>query len=558
MASSSEGEVNVSGTVSAPKHKPVRTVRLKPGIVPLRNVRLLEIVALVALTGALDYLIYQGVGGLSYAIAILAIPLVVLVAAPVKRWSAPLFFVLTLLLTLAARFAWQFQPFSLAIGVAVLFAFAIIYRSGRAYVPFLAVSMLPTGMIGIVRCFQYFVPNLQNRKHTVFRRRVDGTTVAVIAVPLGIVLTFAVVFLLSNPILRDVAGRNWDPLWAAIRDVYARFAPTPERSIFWAACVVFLASMLRPALVRYRGSYKWRISEVTPSDVPSESKLAYRMAMNTLLGVNLLFIAYNVIDARYLVVLRELPSGLDHSQYAHQGVFWLTVALAMSTCVLGTIFSGVLHFHQKAGRLKALAHFWVLQNLLIAVWVMLRLHMYIDYNGLTRMRIVGIYGTLLVLCGLVLVAVMILRKRSIRWLLRKELAALAIAIIALAVTPLDWIAWTVNTPLIQRMIPPRPAVQLSVQPISAEGLMTLIPLLDHDDPVIAAGVAGLLGEWYSGYERYETQRYVPPARWTEYQLSEELCARAIALNMDRIRALIPDGNWGAALERLKAHTARWI
>jgi hypothetical protein len=418
--------------------------------------------------------------------------------------------------------------------------------------------MLPTCLIGVVRCFQYFVPNPRNRKKSALRRRIDATTVAVIAVPLGIVLTFAVVFLLSNPILRDVAGRNWAPLWQSIRDLYARFAPTPERGIFWVACVVFLASLFRPALIRYRGLYKWRIAAVSRPDAPRESKLAYRMAMNTLLGVNLLFIAYNVVDARYLVVLRELPSGLDHSQYAHQGVFWLTVALAMSTAVLGAIFSGALHFHPKAGWLKLLAYIWVLQNLLLAVWVMLRLHMYIDYNGLTRMRIVGIYGTLLVLYGLLLVAIMILRKRSVRWLIRKELAAFAIALVALAVTPLDWIAWSVNTPLIQRMSPPRPAVQLSVQPISAEGLLTLIPLLEHEDPIIAAGVAGLLGEWYAGSGRYFAEQYEPPTRWTKYQLSDERCARVIGSHMDRIRALVPDGDWVAALDRLKSHTARWI
>ena len=524
---------------------------------PLRNVRLTEILAIVVATALLDYLIYCGVGGLSYAAALLAIPAVVLAFAPVKRCKPALWLMLAMFPLLALHHAWQSDANAVVVGAALLVAFSLVYRYGRAHIPFLAISSLPSCAIGLFRWVQYIGASRRKPKSLLWRK-IEARSLAVVLVPAAVVLAFGLVFLLSNPILREAFDGNWNSFWESLSRLWERVAPTPERAFFWVIALVFMASLMRPYGYLYPGHHRWLVSDVPKPAKEPEMNLSYRISMNTLIGVNLLFLGYNLIDARYLVILRELPSGLDHSQYAHQGVIGLTIALAMSTCVLGYIFSGALHYHPRANWLRAASLLWVAQNLLIAVWVMLRLHMYIGYNGLTRMRIVGICGTLLVLCGVLLVCNMIVRKRSIRWLLRKELAAFVLAVFIYTVLPVDWIVWSVNTPLILHMDPPRPAVQLSVQPISAEGLMTLTPLLDHNDQVIAQGAAALLGSWYEERASAYTGPEVTPERWTKYQLSEAQCARAIAPHLDRIRELIPDGKWSKYLQRAKSRTSGWI
>ena len=223
----------------------------------------------------------------------------------------------------------------------------------------------------------------------------------------------------------------------------------------------------------------------------------------------------------------------------------------MSTVVLGVIFSGRLREHPKAKRLLVLAVPWIAQNFVVAYWVLARLHLYVGYNGLTRMRIVGIYGTVAVIAGLTLVAWKIRRGHSLFWLLRRQLAALALTLALLGITPLDLMTWHVNTRLIATMEIPKPAVQLVVQPISPEGLMLLPPLLDHGDPAIARGVAALLGRWYCADD-------APNRRWTQRQLSRDLCMSTIARYEDKILSLIPDRRWEPHLKELRRRTQRWI
>ncbi|MCC6489175.1 MAG: DUF4173 domain-containing protein [Candidatus Hydrogenedentes bacterium] len=524
---------------------------------PLRHVRRSEILALVVLTALLDYLIYCGAGGLSFALALLIIPIAVLAFAPVRRFTPALGLVLTLFPLLALHHAWQSDAAGIAVGVGLLVVLALVCRYGRAHIPFLALSFLPTAVAGIVRWIQY-IGYGRRRGASFLWRRIEARSLAVIAVPVAIMSAFVLVFLGANPILRDSFNSNWKPLWDMLSNLWEKSAPTPERFLFWLIALVFVASLFRPQAFLYPGHRRWLIPAVPKPAQELRANLSFRIARNTLLGVNVVFLGYNLIDAYYLAYLRELPTGLDHSQYAHQGVIGLTVALAMSTCVLGYAFSGELQYHPRANRLRNASYIWVAQNLLIAVWVMLRLHMYISYNGLTRMRVVGICGTLLVLCGVILVCIMIVRKRSIQWLLRKELAAFVLAIFLFTVLPVDWIVWRVNTPLILRMDPPRPAVQLSVQPISAEGLMILTPLLNHEDPAIARGVAALLGEWYEERGHVYTGPEESPERWTKYQFSEAQCARAILPHLGKIRELIPDSNWGEYLHRAKHRTSGWI
>ena len=101
----------------------------------------------------------------------------------------------------------------------------------------------------------------------------------------------------------------------------------------------------------------------------------------------------------------------------------------------------------------------------------------------------------------------------------------------------------------------RVAVQLSVQPISAEGLPLLLPLLDHEDPVIARGAAAVIGDWYFATLERDGDR---DTRWTEYQGAHVWAQRRIAPHEEAILQLIPERNWPHHRETLKRHTARWI
>jgi len=130
-----------------------------------------------------------------------------------------------------------------------------------------------------------------------------------------------------------------------------------------------------------------------------------------------------------------------------------------------------------------------------------------------------------------------------------------VSLALLAVLPLDPIVWRVNVPLMMRDSGSRIAVQLSVQPISPEGLPVLLPLLKHPDAVVARGAAAVIGTWhFSTPGDYGEQ----PPRWTEYQASRDWARRRIAPHEADILQLIPNKDWEYHQKVLERHTGHWI
>ena len=122
----------------------------------------------------------------------------------------------------------------------------------------------------------------------------------------------------------------------------------------------------------------------------------------------MLFACYLGFELYYLW-MREIPEGFYYSGYAHEGAAWLTVALAISTFTLGFIFHGALLAHPRIDTLKKLTWIWSAENFLLALCVYHRLYIYIGYNGMTRMRVVALFGIAAVVGGFALVVWKVLK-----------------------------------------------------------------------------------------------------------------------------------------------------
>jgi Domain of unknown function (DUF4173) len=269
------------------------------------------------------------------------------------------------------------------------------------------------------------------------------------------------------------------------------FAWMEEWDLFEAFVLVCVAAfsmgMLLPSL---------EVSIVTKCLNSQESKscseLAYSIIRNTLISVNAVFFVFLIFEFNTLW-FRTFPKSFHYPGYAHQGATWLTISLAMSTIALSIMFSSSTHLHPNVKRLKRLATFWCIGNLLLVIAVYHRLTMYVDYNGLTRMRIVGYVGVTCVLAGFILVYCRVMRSRGLAWLIHRQIWALAISLFALSVLPMDWIAHRWNTSIITqgRM---SPTVHLAAQPLSDEGLLCLFELVESKEPLVRNGVLALLAK----------------------------------------------------------------
>jgi hypothetical protein len=291
------------------------------------------------------------------------------------------------------------------------------------------------------------------------------------------------------------------------------------------------------------------VEQSTTAEVPMFAALR-----NTLAALIGLFAIYLVFEFRTLW-FREFPKGFYYAGYAHQGAAWLTAALALATFTLSLIFRGEVLNDPRLPRLKQLAWIWSGECLVLALTVFNRLHIYVQFNGMTRMRTVALFGTSAVVAGLVLVIWKIVHRRDFAWLIRRDLWALAIAVYLYSLTPVDWLVHTYN---VRRILAGElaPVVQMTEHDVNNEGILAVAPLARCSDPVIRDGVRALLAERAADADR-EVRRQ-QAAGWTAHQISDRVLR-------DKLAAARGDWNIYAdrpaarqvALERFRKYAYQW-
>jgi hypothetical protein len=213
---------------------------------------------------------------------------------------------------------------------------------------------------------------------------------------------------------------------------------------------------------------------------------------------------------------------MSTQQYAHQGAFWLTVALVLCTLVVGVLFRGALAHAAEARLARTLAYAWMAQGLVLAVGTYRRIAIHVANSGLSDLRIVGVLGTTLVVAGVVAVALKLRRQRTLTWLVRRQLDALAVTLIVYAVFPTHLVSAEVNVARI-RGGEYRPVLHMFRQSTKVESAAALLPLLEHPDLRVRQGVAALLE-----HERDELAGEVEQQRsWRERDLATPRALRAL-------------------------------
>lgn len=282
--------------------------------------------------------------------------------------------------------------------------------------------------------------------------------------PIGLVLLFSIIFARANP-----------DLW---RSIATQFADIGHRVGNWLSeldalqvLLWFGSAWLGVGLARPAAAYYFRSRDDKALD-ESVPRVGYKAIRNSLVSVIALFAVYLIFEFATLW-FQELPKGFYYAGYAHEGAAWLTAALALATLLLSLFFRSSGHADPRFRRLRTLAWIWSVENFLLAVAVYHRLAIYVDFNGMTRMRVVGIFGITCVVVGFAWVIVKILNQRDFLWLLRYQLWTVAFAIVLYALLPIDYFVHYYNArQILVGNLPP--SVQIPTHETTAEGVLPLI------------------------------------------------------------------------------------
>jgi len=509
---------------ASPLERPPPAAPPAPAIVVDRTPppRMRDLLAMVAIVALCDVAFYQGAAGAGRALLIAGIPAILFATAPARAGSPRLAAIAGLLALVAARCLWQSSAGATALGIAMVLAFAIALRTPRSFVP----ELVASGLASVRRSGRQlwsFIVALARLARPGSSSRARWT---VYAVPAGLVALFAAIFAAANPVIADWLRTAVEAVDDAV--------PSPVRIAFWALCAVAAAGLLRPVLRTIaRIDARLGVADVAePTGAPAAAP-RIALARNSMIALNALFLGYNALDAEYLW-RGHTPSGMIHTQYAHAGAVWLTIAFVLSTIVLGALFRGPIE-HDARGRLaRALAYVWAGQNFILAAGTFRRITMYIAYSGLTELRIVGVLGTSLATLGLAIVVYKVARHRTMLWVMRRQLDALAIAVVLFVAAPTGDLAMRYNVARIA-VDQYRPLLHLFEQPIRAEAVPALLPLLDHPDPVVREGVAAMV----VGKREQLRADDARAASWLDYEIARDRALSALDGAAGRIARVAP-------------------
>ena len=225
-------------------------------------------------------------------------------------------------------------------------------------------------------------------------------------------------------------------------------------------------------------------------------------------------------------------------------------AVARATLVLSLTFQGAILRDPRLPRLRRLAWIWSAENMLLALAVYHRLAIYIGFNGLTYMRMVGLFGTTAVVLGFAVVVVKVVRGYDFGWVIRWELAALALVMYVFAVTPVDAIVHRYN---VRRIVSGdvAAALPMCVLEIDSEGMLCLLPLLDSANPTVRDGTKALFALRESAAEALSNRRRT--LGWTSFQWADRRLLETMRAHADRWADFTNDNDkCVSALNRLRA------
>jgi hypothetical protein len=439
--------------------------------------RIKELAAAGAVAVACDLALWShdglASGGFGMALFFVAVPVALALAARAHRMSPRLGVVVGLLAAVAARCVFDPTGGTVLSGLGLLAVFTMTLRARRIFVPeavasaFAAIGKLPSRIGAAFAGVQRIAA----------RTRVGNVSLLPIVVPIALCAVFAGVFALANPVVAHGLG----VAWSAIASIVG--FPSPVRIFVWMVSLIGAFALLRPAIRLAKGTE-------AAAEEGEATATGLLVARNALAALNVLFLLYNALDAAYLWAGAP-PAGMRTQQYAHQGAFWLTIALVMCTGVIGVMFRGPLAHDLRAKTARTLAYAWMAQGLVLALGTYRRIAIHIAHSGLSDLRIVGILGTTLVVAGVVTVALKLKSRHTFTWLVRRQLDAFAITLVLYAVCPTHLVSARVNVARIEGGEYP-PVLHMFRQSSQPESAAELLPLLHHSDVRVRQGVASLL------------------------------------------------------------------
>ncbi len=240
------------------------------------------------------------------------------------------------------------------------------------------------------------------------------------AVPAGLGLVFILLFAEANPVI--------DGWLSNLIPQHGPVMPDVARILFWMIIAALVWPMLRLSVLSDR-----LLRPVSFRPMRQSGMLTEGSVLRSLVTFNAIFAVQTLLDLAYLSGGVSLPEGIGYAEYAHRGAYPLVV-----TALLAGGFALIAQ-PWLTGRpvLRWLLLAWVAQNVVLVISSILRLDLYVDVYGLTRLRVAAFIWMGLVAVGLGLMIWQIWKDIAVGWLIGWSATLAMAALYAVSLVNVD-------------------------------------------------------------------------------------------------------------------------
>jgi len=233
---------------------------------------------------------------------------------------------------------------------------------------------------------------------------------------------FVILILAGNAVMRNVTGDFMTQLFDRLGTIEP---PSMPRMMLWAGLAIASLGLLakcRPSTENFPRKDAFAL--------PKDTSLAIWQTRFCLLMVNVLFLFVNWTDLSFLWGNKELPEGVNYSQFVHEGTWSLMVCALLAAAVLSLFFFQHRDICRARG-VRILGSLWIAQNLILVAGVIFRVHLYINQWQLSLLRVYLLTTLILIIVGFLLLAIRIQFEKSFSWLVSANVVAIFLALLCL-------------------------------------------------------------------------------------------------------------------------------
>ena len=253
-----------------------------------------------------------------------------------------------------------------------------------------------------------------------------GTYILCALVCLAIFVVFIRIFAAGNPVV-DLVWTSIVNAWKQAMEYLNLCWEHLTHAIFWVLGILAFGvyTIRRPSLSATAPAAK-------PLRVTPEYSFPF-ISFSILLGLNLAFLVVTSTDIAFLW-LHNIPEGISHTEYLYEGAASITTASVLASIVLLLLFlPGSMA--KRSGAARFLAYLLILQTLLLAASVYLRLYNLIEAMGFTLRRIAAAEVMVLGIIGIIILLLYIACCKNFRRYVKICMGTAVLLIVAQSIVP---------------------------------------------------------------------------------------------------------------------------